>query len=66
MFNVHVFFDDQRIGGGLYQHLPRVGDTMRFDGKPYATVTEAIWCMDEPTTDGQRVNLRVESLAPAK
>lgn len=62
MFNVHCFFDDTRIGGGLYEHLPRVGDLMRFDYLPYGKVTEVIWCMDESKIDGQRVNLRIESL----
>lgn len=62
MFNVHCYFDDERVTGGVYEHLPRVGDTMRFDGKSYGKVTEVIWCMDEPRTNGQRVNLRVESI----
>lgn len=63
MFNVHCYLDGKRTGGFLYQHVPRVGDTMRFDGDRYGKVTEVIWCMDEPTADGQRVNLRVESIA---
>jgi len=63
MFNVHCYLDGKRTGGFLYQHIPRVGDTMRFDGDRYGKVTEVIWCMDEPTADGQRVNLRVESIA---
>jgi hypothetical protein len=63
MFNVHCYLDGKRIGGRLYQYVSRVGDTMRFEGDRYGEVTEVIWCMDEPTVDGQRVNLRVESIA---
>jgi hypothetical protein len=49
----------------FYEHLPRVGDTMRFDDNSYGKVTEVIWCMDEPRANGQRVNLRVESIDAA-
>ena len=63
MFNVHCYLDGKRTGGFLYQAIPRVGDTMRFAGDRLGKVTEVIWCMDEPSTDGQRVNLRVESIA---
>lgn len=62
MFNVHCYLDGKRIGGCLYQHVPRVGDTMRFEGDRYGKVTEVIWCMDEPTIKWQRVNPRVESI----
>jgi hypothetical protein len=63
MFNMHCYLDGKRIGGFLCQHVPRAGDTMRFGGDRYGKVTEVIWCMDEPTIHGQRVNLRVESIA---
>ena len=66
MYKVHGFLDDKKIIHQRMDHLPRVGDTMRFSGERYGKVTEVIWCMDEqdesPAFEGQRVNLRIESL----
>ena len=64
MFNIHCYLDGKRTGGFIYQGVPRVGDTIHFSGERYGKVTEVIWCADEPQADGQRVNLRVESIAP--
>ena len=62
MFKVHGYLDnDKKIIHQRMEHLPRVGDTMRFAGDKYCKVTEVIWCMDEQTNEGQRVNLRIES-----
>lgn len=65
MFKVHGFLDDKMVIRNRMEHLPRVGDTLRFADEQYATVTEVIWCMDEPAHEGQRINLRIESLPPA-
>lgn len=66
MFKVHGFLDHKMIIRQQMAHLPRVGDTMRFSGERYGKVTEVIWCMDEqedsPAFEGQRVNLRIESI----
>ena len=62
MFNIHCYLDGKRVGGFLYQGVPRVGDTIRFSGERYGAVKEVIWCADEPATDGQRINLRLESI----
>lgn len=43
-------------------HLPRVGDTVRLSGEQYAKVTEVVWCLDEESNEGQRVNLRLEPI----
>jgi hypothetical protein len=61
MLSVHVFLDDTRVTAPLMMHLPRTGDTMRFNANLYGKVTEVIWCMDESLAAGQRINLRVES-----
>lgn len=63
MFKVHGYLDDKRVIDWRMEHIPRVGDTMRFNGERYAKVTEVIWCMDEPSPEGQRVNIRAESEA---
>lgn len=61
MFKVHGYLDEKRVINWRMEHLPRVGDTMRFSGERYGKVTEVIWCMDEPVDEGQRVNIRIES-----
>jgi len=61
MFKVHGYLDEKRVINWRMEHLPRVGDTMRFAGEKYGKVTEVIWCMDEPSDEGQRVNIRIES-----
>lgn len=64
MFYVHGFLDNTQVICECMDHCPRVGDTMRFAGERYGKVTEVIWCWDEPSRLGQRVNLRIESEAP--
>lgn len=61
MFKVHGYLDEKRVIDWRMEHIPRVGDTMRFSGERYAKVTEVVWCMDEPSTEGQRVNIRIKS-----
>ena len=61
MYEVHGFLDNKNVINRRMEHLPRAGDTMRFTGEKYGKVTEVIWCMDEPSQFGQRVNIRVES-----
>jgi hypothetical protein len=61
MFKVHGFLDNKRVINGRMAHLPRVGETVRLAGDSYGIVTEVIWCMDESTQEGQRVNIRMES-----
>lgn len=63
MFKVHGYLDGQKIIDWRMQHLPRAGDTVRIEADQYAKVTEVIWCLDEPSTEGERVNLRMESEA---
>lgn len=62
MYKVRAFLDNKLVINNQIEHLPRVGDTIRFDGDKYGNVTEVIWCMDEPSIEGQRVNIRIESL----
>lgn len=61
MLKVHGYLDGELVINWRVEHLPRVGDKVRFDGEVYGKVTEIIWCMDEPHREGQRVNLRIES-----
>lgn len=66
MFKVHGFVDGKMVIKWRLEHLPRLGDTVRLSGERYGKVTEVIWCMDEPSPEGQRVNLRIESERPKK
>ncbi len=61
MYKVHGYLDEKRVINWCMEHLPRIGDTMRFEGERYGKVAEVIWCMDEPSNEGQRVNIRIES-----
>lgn len=64
MYKVHGYLDGKRVINWRMQHLPRTGDTVRFADEKYAKVTEVIWCMDEKSDEGQRVNVRMETEAP--
>jgi hypothetical protein len=61
MFKVHGYLDGKKVIDWRMEHLPRIGDTARFSGERYAKVTEVIWCMDEESREGQRVNVRMET-----
>ena len=63
MYQVHGFLDGKMVINWRMEHLPRTGDTVRFAGEKYAKVTEVIWCMDEDSPLGQRVNVRMETEA---
>jgi hypothetical protein len=68
-FKVHGFLDDKKVLHQRMEHLPRTGDTMRMAGERYAVVTEICWVMDEPDTpafEGQRINMRMRSIASDK
>ncbi len=67
MYKVHGYVDGVKKFDRLMSHLPRLSDTIRFTGDcpkndTYGTVTEVIWCMDEPNCpkEWQRINLRIE------
>lgn len=62
MFKVHGYIDNQRMINRRMAHIPRTGDTVRMSPTLYATVTEVIWCIDEESNDGTRVNIRMEQL----
>lgn len=63
MYKVHGYLDTEMVINWRMPHLPRNGDTMRFEGERYGKVTEVVWCMDEKSDEGQRVNIRIESIA---
>lgn len=65
MFNVHGFLNNRKVIDWHLPHIPNVGDTVRLNQDTYATVTEVIWCLDEPIDQdmkAQRVNIRMEKL----
>ena len=66
MFKVHGFFEGKKVIDWRMEHLPRLGETMRFQNNKYGEVTEVIWCMDESNDEGQRVNIKVCELPPQR
>ena len=62
MFKVHGFLDGVKVIDWRMEHIPLVGDIMRFSGERYGEVKEVIWCMDEQDREGQRVNIKIESI----
>ena len=67
MFKVHGYLMTRptpvRVIDWRMPHLPRLGDTVRLKGEKYAKVIEVIWCLDEDSPEGQRVNLRLDPIA---
>jgi len=61
VFKVHAFVDNRKIIQWRMQHIPAKGDIVRIAKDTYCVVTEVVWCLDEESTDGQRVNLALES-----
>lgn len=60
MFKVHGYLDGKRRINWRMEHIPRVGETVRFSETSYGVVTEVVWCLDEHSDEGQRVNIRIE------
>jgi hypothetical protein len=66
MIKAHIFVDGELRSRVSLQHCPAKGDTLRLQVRgatteSYVLVTEVIWCINEMSDDGQRVNIRTES-----
>lgn len=61
MISAHIFLDGDLRARLIMKAAPRTGETIRLAGDVYGTVTEIVWCLDEPNIHGQRVNIRAES-----
>jgi len=59
MYRVHCFLDNVMVIRKRMEHIPRSGETMRFESDKIGIVAEIVWCMDEPEADYQRINIRV-------
>jgi hypothetical protein len=64
MYKVHAYLDQQQVVNWRMPHLPRTGETVRLSNGRFAIVTEVVWCLDEESPEGQRVNLRLALLPP--
>ncbi len=63
MLKVQAYLGDRIILDQQLEHIPRVGDSVRLDGKDgelQARVSEVIWCWNEDSGDGQRVNIHLD------
>lgn len=61
MFKVHGYLDNVQHINWRMEHIPRIGDTVRFSPDMFGKVTEVVWCLDEDRGEGERVNIRIES-----
>lgn len=61
MIKIHGYVDNVMRFNKRIEHCPRVGDTVRVSENKYAKVTEVVWCFDEQSAEGQRVNVRMET-----
>lgn len=61
-FKVHGYLNNKMVINWRLEHLPRKGDTVRLSGEIYGKVLEVIWCLDEDSSGGQRVNLRMKTI----
>lgn len=70
MIKAHIYIDGEFHLAPRLEHCPRNGETLRIDGADgkdrYVVVTEVIWCMNEKSAEGQRVNIRTESEGSGK
>lgn len=62
MYKVHAYLDGRKVIDWRMQHLPRVGDEVRLSADKHCKVRQVVWCMDEESKEGQRVNLGLENL----
>lgn len=60
MIYAHVFVDGRQYARLPLQTCPRIGETLRLgpeDKEFYATVSEVVWCLNEKSPMGDRVNI---------
>lgn len=65
MFKVHAHCGSEFVINRRMPNLPRVGDTLRINGKTndrFFGVTEVVWCLNEESPEGERVNMRLVEL----
>lgn len=60
MFKVHAFVNNRKIIQRRMPHIPAKGDIVRVAKDDHCVVAEVVWCLDEESTEGQRVNLALE------
>lgn len=63
MIYSHIFVDGNLYSKRRLEHCHAKGDTVRLtlgNKEIYLQCTEVIWCLDEDSVMGQRVNLRLE------
>jgi len=65
MIAPHIFLGGKLMSTTTLHDTPRVGDTVRFSDESYGTVLEVIWCLDEISPLGSRVNIWTEEIGRA-
>lgn len=59
---LHFIVDNVLTYVQTVNHVPRVGDEVRFLGEKYYTVTMVVWVYDEPEAPWGRANVGLESI----
>lgn len=67
MYKVHAYLASPSTPPRLVidwrmEHLPRMGDVLRMNlggDTTFVRVTDVIWCIDEESSEGTRVNLEL-------
>lgn len=62
MYNVNVRHNGKLRVRRPMRALPALGHILRFGPKDYGRVTDVCWCLDEPSTEGYRVNITTQRL----
>lgn len=63
MIHAHVIEADtgRMLAAPRIIECPRVGDQIRLTEERYYAVTQVVWCLDELSDRGQRVNIGVRA-----
>lgn len=62
MYLVHIRHNGKLRVRRPMRALPAVGHVLRFGLHDYGRVTDVCWCLDEPSTEGYRVNITTQRL----
>lgn len=57
MYLVHIRHNGKLRVRRPMRALPAIGHVLRFASQDYGRVTDVTWCLDEPSTEGYRVNI---------
>jgi hypothetical protein len=63
--HLHFIVENELIYKQMVNHVPRIGDEIRFTDEKVYTVTRIVWAYDEPNVPCGRANVGLESARTA-